>query len=108
MREAEPGGVDGLIDAAVMAGAVLPAVRDGGVIAALRAFDGEPDRGIRVYQVSPKDYLGQGEALREIVELADRGVLTIRVARSMPAADASEAHREFEAGGVRGRLVLTL
>src|SRR5690625_241731 len=38
IREAEPGGVDSLLDAAVMGAQVLPAVRDGGVMVAVRAF----------------------------------------------------------------------
>jgi hypothetical protein len=34
-------------------------------------------------------------------------VLIPRVATTLPAAEAAEAHRRLEAGGVRGRLVLT-
>lgn len=37
---------------------------------------------------------------------AEAGVLTLRVARTMPASRATEAHRLLEAGGVPGRLVL--
>jgi NADPH:quinone reductase len=33
-------------------------------------------------------------------------VLTLRVAELVPAERVAEAHRKFEAGGVRGRLVL--
>ncbi|MGA6155431.1 zinc-binding dehydrogenase [Stenotrophomonas sp. NPDC087984] len=32
--------------------------------------------------------------------------LTLRVARTLPAARAAEAHRLLEAGGTRGRIVL--
>jgi NADPH:quinone reductase len=32
--------------------------------------------------------------------------VTLRVAGTYPAEQAAEAHRRFEAGGVRGRLVL--
>jgi NADPH:quinone reductase len=38
---------------------------------------------------------------------AAQGVLTPRVADVLPAERAAEAHRRFEAHGVRGRLVLT-
>ena len=38
--------------------------------------------------------------------LPPRGVLSLRVADVLPAARAAEAHRRFEAHGVRGRLVL--
>jgi NADPH:quinone reductase-like Zn-dependent oxidoreductase len=37
---------------------------------------------------------------------AENGVLTLRVADVMPAAEAAEAHRRLAAGGIRGRLVL--
>ncbi|MDD9205894.1 NADP-dependent oxidoreductase [Georgenia sp. 10Sc9-8] len=107
VREAEPGGVDGLLDGAVMGEAVLPAVRDGGVVAVVRPFDGEPVRGIQVYLVKVPDYLHDGDGLAELVELARRGVLSLRVARTYPAEEAAAAHRALEAGGVRGRLVLT-
>jgi NADPH:quinone reductase len=35
------------------------------------------------------------------------GRLTLRVAAELPAEPAAQAHRLLEAGGVRGRLVLT-
>jgi NADPH:quinone reductase len=47
------------------------------------------------------------ETLARLAELADKGVLSLRVADVLPAARAAEAHRRFEAHGVRGRLVLT-
>lgn len=37
---------------------------------------------------------------------AEQGVLSLRVAKVLPASDAAEAHRLLEAGGLRGRLVL--
>ena len=38
MRDAAPGGVDGVIDAAVLDAAVLPAIRDGGRLATVPAL----------------------------------------------------------------------
>jgi NADPH:quinone reductase len=35
------------------------------------------------------------------------GTVTLRVAREIPAEEAAQAHRQLEAGGTRGRLVLT-
>jgi len=49
----------------------------------------------------------EGEKLARLGELAAKGVLSLRVADVLPAARAAEAHRRFEAHGVRGRLVLT-
>src|SRR5436309_177894 len=46
VRQAVPGGVDAVIDGAVIGAPILPAVRDGGALAAVRAFEGESERGI--------------------------------------------------------------
>ena len=48
MRQAVPGGVDALLDAAVMGAPVLAAVRDGGQVIAVRSFAGQTERGITV------------------------------------------------------------
>jgi NADPH:quinone reductase-like Zn-dependent oxidoreductase len=45
--------------------------------------------------------------LDRLRQQAEDGVLTLRVARTFPAADAAEAHRLLARGGVRGRLVVT-
>ena len=52
-------------------------------------------------------HLHEGDTLARLAELADKGVLSLRVADVLPAARAAEAHRRFEAHGVRDRLVLT-
>ena len=106
IRELLPTGADGLIDAANAGGSQLPAVRDGGCVVALRAFDGEPVRGITVELISVRSYLRESAKLRSVLELADAGGLTMRVAGTYHPAQAAEAHRRLEAGGVRGRLVL--
>jgi len=46
--------------------------------------------------------------LAELVELVASGQLRTRVARAFDLADAAEAHRLAERGGVRGKLVLTI
>jgi NADPH:quinone reductase-like Zn-dependent oxidoreductase len=101
-------GVDGLIDAAVMDAAVVPAVRDGGRVATVRGYDGRgaDGRGITFLPVFVRNYAGEYDKLDELGQLAERGTLTLRVARSFPAEEAPDAHRLLEAGGVRGRLVL--
>jgi len=45
-------------------------------------------------------------ALDRLREQAEKGVVTLRVARTFPADQAAEAHRVLARGGVRGRLVL--
>jgi NADPH:quinone reductase len=107
IREAVPGGVDGLVDAAVIGAPMLPAVRDGGCIASLRPFQGEPERGISVFVVAVTQYRTEREKLQQLADLVEQGKLTLRVAETFPPEWAAEAHRKFEGGGVRGRLVIT-
>jgi NADPH:quinone reductase-like Zn-dependent oxidoreductase len=109
MRRVLPDGVDALLDAAVMGSAVLPAVRDGGRVIAVRPYagSGSGQRGITVSLVLVFRHLHEGGTLARLAGLADKGVLSLRVADVLPAARADEAHRRFEAHGVRGRLVLT-
>ena len=106
MRQVFPPGVDALVDAAVMGPPALQAVRDGGRVIAVRPFSGETERGITVSLVLVFEHLHEGGTLAGLAELAAKGVLSLRVADVLPAAHAAEAHRRFEAHGVRGRLVL--
>jgi NADPH:quinone reductase len=107
IREVVPDGAHALLDAAVMGAQVLPAVRDGGQMIAVRPFSGDSERGISISLVLVFQHLHEGARLAGLADLVTKGVLTLRVAGVLPAARAAEAHRRFEAGGVRGRLVLT-
>ena len=107
MRELLPEGVDGVVDAALLGGAVLPAVRDGGRIAVVRAFGAEPERGIEIVPVSVREYLRAPAKLASLARLVEEGKLELRVADRLPPERAAEAHERLAAGGVRGRLVLT-
>jgi NADPH:quinone reductase len=107
IRQHAPGGVAAVLDAALIGPPVLAAVRDGGQLIAVRPFQGEPERGITVTSIRVRDYLHAGGKLAELASLAADGRLTLRVAQEIPAPQAAEAHRLLEAGGVRGRLVLT-
>ena len=107
IREVVPDGADALLDAAVMGAQVLPAVRDGGQLMAVRPFSGDSERGISVSLVLVFQHLHEGGRLAGLADLVTKGTLTLRVADVLPADRAAEAHRRFEAGGVRGRLVLT-
>lgn len=100
---AEP--VDGVLDAAVMGGAALGFIRDGGVYVGLRPHD-EPtaERGIRVVV---QEVAADGAHLAELVGLVDEGALTLRVSETIPLADAGKAHTRLAEAGTRGRLVLT-
>jgi NADPH2:quinone reductase len=106
IRELHPDGVDGLADGSVQDAAVLPAVKDGGVVTTVRGYRGDGQRDVRVLPVMVREYAEQAEALDRLRQQVEKGELTLRVAHTYPAADAAEAHRRLEAGGVRGRLVL--
>jgi NADPH:quinone reductase-like Zn-dependent oxidoreductase len=107
VRGLYPDGVDAVIDAALLGPPVLPAVRDGGQLLAVRPFQGETERDITIHLVQVGQHLHEGHRLAELAGLVTAGVLTLRVADVLPAAGAADAHRRLAAGGVRGRLVLT-
>jgi NADPH:quinone reductase len=107
VRALYPSGVDAVLDAALLGPAILPAVRDGGQLLAVRPFQGETERGIKISLVLVGQHLHEGSRLASLVDLVSQGVLTLRVAEVLTPDRAPEAHRRLEAGGVRGRLVLT-
>lgn len=107
MRAEAPAGVDGLVDAAVLDDRVVPAVRDGGRIVTVRGFSGEEVRGITYHPVFVRDYAREQAKLDRLRQLVEDGKVTLRVARTFAPEEAAEAHRLLEAGGVRGRLVIT-
>jgi NADPH2:quinone reductase len=106
IRNIVPAGVDGLVDAAVIGAPILPAIRDGGGLAAVRAFEGAAERGITIHQVRVAEYAQNQVALDRLGQLVEQGKLTLRVAETFPPERAAEAHKKLEAGGVRGRLVI--
>ncbi len=106
IRSLVPEGVDGLIDGAVIGAPILPAIRDGGGLAAVSAFEGETEREILIHQVWVTDYAENQEALDGLRRLVQAGKLTLRVAETFPPERLAEAHQRLAAGGVRGRLVL--
>jgi NADPH:quinone reductase-like Zn-dependent oxidoreductase len=107
IRQHYPEGVDGLADGSVQDALVLPAVRDGGAVATVRGYRGDGQRGLRVFPTLVRKVAEDRAALDRLRRQAEDGILTLRVARTFPAEQAAEAHRLLEAGGVRGRLVLT-
>jgi NADPH2:quinone reductase len=107
VRAIYPSGVDAVLDAALLGPAILPAVRDGGQLLAVRPFQGETERDIKISLVLVGQHLHEGSRLAELAGLVSKGVLTLRIAEVLPCEGAADAHRRLEAGGVRGRLVLT-
>jgi NADPH:quinone reductase len=107
IRDVFPGGVDAVLDAALLGSAILPAVRDGGQLAKVRPYPLESERGIVIRQVFVNEYASNQEALRGLVRQASADQVTLRVAETLAPERAADAHRALEAGGVRGRLVIT-
>ncbi len=108
VRRHFPDGVDGLADGALLNAAAIPAIRDGGVFTAIRGFEpGDAVRGIRFTQTWVRTYDGEYEKLDRLRELAEAGKLTLRVAGTVAPEDAGKAHAALEAGGSRGRWVIT-
>jgi NADPH:quinone reductase-like Zn-dependent oxidoreductase len=63
----------------------------------------QAERGIRV---EPVMVHSNGTELADLARLVEQGVLTLRVADTVPFADVADAHARLAKGGVRGRLVL--
>jgi NADPH:quinone reductase-like Zn-dependent oxidoreductase len=106
VRELVPEGVPGVLDGSVQGAELLPALAEGGVLAVLRPPDFASD-GVRVQFIKVSEALQRPGTLAEVCRDVDQGHLTPRVAKVLPLASASEAHRLLEQGGVRGRIVLT-
>ncbi len=107
VRAIEPGGVDAVADGAVMNAAITGAVRDGGGFATVRGWSGPAERDITVHQTWVREVARDRAALDRLRQQAEDGLITLRVAATYPAEDAASAHARLEAGGTRGRLVIT-
>ena len=99
-------GVDGLIDAAVLDAAALPAIRDGGKLATVRGFAGPSERGITIEPVRVASYVLNHEALDRLGRLVAEGGSPCACAETFPPERAADAQRKMAAGGTRGRLVI--
>jgi NADPH:quinone reductase-like Zn-dependent oxidoreductase len=106
IRAAAGGQVPGVADGALNEGRVLDAITDGGGIAVVRGWAGPAERGITIHNIWVRFAAQDTPALDRLRAQAEAGVVTLRVADVVPAAQAAQAHRRLEAGGVRGRLVL--
>lgn len=107
VRSHEPDGVVGVVDTASLGDAAVAAVRDGGTVVSLRGGDGVRERGVVVKSMVVFEHAREQGKLDSLRRLAEEDRLTLRVARVLPAEEAAQAHRLLEAGGLRGRVVLT-
>ena len=101
---AATGPVPAVLDAVPVGEPAGAAVADGGVLVTTRPTPPvDPARGVRQEIVMVRL---DRPALRTLVDAVADGTLRTRVAATVPFADAAEAHRRVEAGGLRGKLVL--
>ena len=108
VRKQAPDGADGLVDTAGIDQAVAHAVRDGGrIVTSAPGASLVTERGIVTERTFVPKYARNHAALDRLRELAEQSRITLRVARTLPFEEAAEAHRLLEAGGLRGRIVLT-
>jgi len=107
VRARFPDGVDGLADGALLNAAAIPAVKDGGAFTSIRGFIGEAQRNIRFTATSVRTYDCEYEKLDQLRQFVEDGALTLRVAGTVPPERTPEAHAKLEAGGTRGRMVIT-
>jgi NADPH:quinone reductase len=106
VRRVVPAGVHGALDAGLVGMPALDAVREKGAFVAVAAGAAPvPLRGTRVHNVWIH---ADGPRLAELAALVDAGQLTPRVAATLPLEQVAVAHERVAAGGIRGRIVLTL
>lgn len=65
----------------------------------------EKSRGIKARYIFVRSY---GDQLAQLVAMVDAGVLSIHLDRTFPLDQAAGAHRALEAGGIRGKIALTI
>lgn len=103
-RRLVPDGVDGVFNAGLAGHELIAAVRDGGTfVSATAGYLPEPARDIAVAGVHVRPDPGR---LAGILADVATGGLDVRVAGTLPLAQAAQAHRRVAAGGFRGKLVL--
>jgi NADPH:quinone reductase len=109
VRARFPDGVDGLIDGALIGDRAAALVASGGPAISLRRSHPITDPRLRTGYVSVLDGFEDAAKVGRVGRLLAEGVLAPRVAENgrYPFREAREAHRRAEAGGDRGRLVLT-
>jgi NADPH:quinone reductase-like Zn-dependent oxidoreductase len=100
---AAAGTFDWVLDTVPLGAAVFPAVAEGGTIVTTRPIPDEAGRGI---VQRPMLIVEDTAALERLVEGVATGGLRTRVSRTVPLADAAEAHRIVEESGRKGKIVL--
>lgn len=107
VKQIVPAGADAVADCAVQRDVVVPAVRDGGVFIDVRGWEGNGAQGVRFERVFVFLEYRSFDKLERLRHGVEGGTIVPRVAEVLPAERAGDAHERLEAGGTRGRFVLT-
>lgn len=107
VRSIYTSGVDALFDAALIGGSLLPAIRDGGALVTVSAPAVPPsERNIRTAAVGVQP---DAQRLRELlVDLSENRLAPSRIAEVAGIEDVAQAQKRVAAGGMRGKVILTL
>lgn len=101
---ASDGGLDAVLDTALIGAELFDCIRDGGKLGTVRTFDDVAPRGISVRPIWVRERLLDGEGLRALSTLAAAGTFDfLNVTARFRPDQAADAHRSVEAGGLRGR-----
>lgn len=108
VRRACPGGVDGVIDGALIGQSLVHLVRDGGGIVSVRRAYEIVDPRLNISYVQVTTAVEDQAKIARIGHLLDDGKLTPRVARNgvFDLAGAADAYSMASASGLRGRVVI--
>jgi NADPH2:quinone reductase len=107
IRRAVPGGVDALLDTALLAEKSFGAIRDDGVYIPVRGWADKPgERGIKIKPVFVSEVLERTEWLELLRDMVAAAQITLRVAGEFAPERIAEAQRALAAGGLRGRAVI--
>jgi len=106
-----PGGLDVVFDCAGqdVVSRAIPLMKPFGRIVTIVNPAGKLDEAYRRNVALHYSFLSRSRAtLESLKTLAERGLLVPLIDRVMPLEEVAEAHRMLEAGGVKGKLVLTV
>jgi NADPH2:quinone reductase len=93
-----------VFDAVPLGSPALAAVEDGGLVVSTRPTPpAEAARNVRQSMVMIRS---DEAGLRDLIDKVVAGTLRTRVARTLPLAEAAQAHRLAEVGGAHGKIVL--
>ena len=107
IRRIFPKGVDGVADGALLNEDAIGAVKDNGSFTSVRNFIGEPQRNINFTATWVSEYNCDFEKLDKLRQQVEDGLITLRVADTVKPQNAAEAHKRLDAGGTRGRMVIS-